>query len=447
MSRTLDRRQFLATAGAAVGAGLAAPTGAAAAPAIIRQGTAPADVVRVAIMGVNSRGAQLARAFTAVPGSVVTVICDVDRRAADKTADLVTKASGKAPRLEKDVRKVLESNDVDALVIAAPDHWHAPAAMMACHAGKHVYVEKPCSHNPREGELLVATAASTKRVVQMGNQRRSWPNVQEGIAAVHAGEIGRVYLARTWYAATRGSIGTGKEVPVPEWLDYDLWQGPAPRRPYLDNVVHYEWHWRWHWGTGESANNGTHMFDLARWGLQVQHPTRVMSAGGRFHFEDDWEFPDTQVVTLEYPDRRMITWECMSRNGWRQEGQGVGVTFHGDKGSLSIDGNAYKVFDGKGLLVREKKAPERSELTAAGPGASLDTGHAHNFLEAIRGKATLAAEIEGGHVSTQMAHLSNIAWKTGRALVVDPNTGQVRNDADAQAMWGRQYEPGWEPRT
>jgi predicted dehydrogenase len=137
----------------------------------------------------------------------------------------------------------------------------------------------------------------------------------------------------------------------------------------------------------------------------------------------------------------------MSRNGWRQEGQGVGVTFHGDKGSLSIDGNAYKVFDGKGQLVREKKAPERSELTAAGPGASLDTGHAHNFLEAIRGKATLAAEIEGGHVSTQMAHLSNIAWKTGRALNIDANTGQVIDDSEAKAMWARQYEPGWEPRT
>ncbi len=210
--------------------------------------------------------------------------------------------------------------------------------------------------------------------------------------------------------------------------------------------MHYEWHWRWHWGTGESANNGTHMFDLARWGLKVEHPTRVTSAGGRYHHADDWEFPDTQVVTLEYPDRRMITWECMSSNGWRQEGQGVGVTFHGDQGSLSIDGNAYKVFDPKGQLVREVKAPERAELTAAGPGASLDTGHAQNFLEAIRGKATLAADIDGGHTSTHMAHLSNIAWKTGRALTVDPVTGQVKDDAEAARLWSREYAHGWEPR-
>ena len=448
MPLPLNRRHFLSTATAAVGASLAVPgTGLAAAPAVRRQAASPGALVRVAVMGVNSRGSQLTRAFTAVPGCAVTVICDVDTRAGDKAAAIVEKASGKAPRLEPDVRKVLESGDVDALVIAAPDHWHAPAAIMACHAGKHVYVEKPCSHNPREGEWLVAVADQTKRVVQMGNQRRSWGNVKEGIAAVHGGEIGRVYLARTWYANTRGSIGTGKVVPVPEWLDYDLWQGPAPRRPFLDNVVHYEWHWRWHWGTGESANNGTHMFDLARWGLQVEHPTRVTSAGGRYHYADDWEFPDTQVATLEYPDRRMITWECMSSNGWRQEGQGVGVTFHGDKGSLSIDGNAYKVFDPKGQLVREVKAPERAELTAAGPGASLDTGHAHNFLEAIRGKATLAADIDGGHTSTHMAHLSNIAWKTGRALTVDPVTGHVKDDAEATRMWSREYAQGWEPRT
>ncbi len=447
MPRSIDRRQFLATTSAVVGAGLASPMQAAAAPAVWRRQGAPADLVRVAVMGVNSRGAQLARAFTAVPGSAITVICDVDSRAAEKCAALVTKASGTAPRLEPDVRKVLESPDVDALVIAAPDHWHAPAAIMACQAGKHVYVEKPCSHNPREGELLVEIASATKRVVQMGNQRRSWANVKEGIAAVHGGEIGRPYLARTWYANRRGSIGHGKEVPVPEWLDYELWQGPAPRRPFLDNVVHYEWHWRWHWGTGEAANNGTHMFDLARWGLQVDHPTRVMSAGGRFHYEDDWEFPDTQTVTLEYPDRRMVTWECMSSNGWQQEGQGVGVTFHGDKGSLSIDGNGYAVFDEKGQKVREVKPPQPSELTTAGPGASLDTGHVHNFLEAIRGKEALAADIEGGHVSTQMAHLSNIAWKVGRVVAIDPRTGRVQNDADAEALWSRTYEPGWEPNT
>jgi predicted dehydrogenase len=448
MSSAVDRRKFLKTASAALGVTAAVPTAVAgAAPAIRRQAGSPNERVRVAVMGVNSRGHQLTRAFASDQTCAVTVICDVDSRAAARARETVVEAGGPAPQLIGDVRRVLESRDVDALVIAAPDHWHAPAAIMACHAGKHVYVEKPCSHNPREGEVLVAVANSTGRVVQMGNQRRSWPNVQEGIAEVHAGRVGRVYLARTWYANTRGSMGKGKPMDVPEWLDYELWQGPAPRRPLVDNIIHYDWHWRWHWGTGESANNGTHMFDLARWGLQVEHPTRVMSAGGRFQYDDDWEFPDTQTVTLEYPGQKMITWESMSSNGWRQEGRGVGVTFHGDKGTLFIDGNGYQVFDPAGNMVREVKAPAPSTLTTAGPGRSLDAGHAFNFLEAIRGRQTLAADIAGGHTSTMMAHLSNIAWKTGRVLSCDPQTGRVLNDPEAMTMWSREYEPGWEPRT
>lgn len=446
MSQTVDRRNFLKTASAALGVTASIPAMAHAAPAIRRQAASPGERVRVAVMGVNSRGNQLARAFAADPGCVVSVVCDVDSRAAERTRETVEKVGAPPPQLIGDVRKVLESPDIDALVIAAPDHWHAPAAIMACHAGKHVYVEKPCSHNPAEGELLVQVARATNRVVQMGNQRRSWQNVQEGIADVHTGRIGRVYLARTWYANTRGSMGKGAQAPIPEWLDYDLWQGPAPRMPFVDNIIHYDWHWRWHWGTGESANNGTHMFDLARWGLQVEHPTRVLSAGGRFQYDDDWEFPDTQTVTLEYPGEKMITWECLSSNGWRQEGRGVGVTFHGDKGSLFIDGNGYKVTDPGGSVVREVRAPERGTLTTAGPGQSLDAGHVANFAEAIRGKATLAADIDGGHTSTLMAHLSNIAWKTGRVLTCDPATGRIQHDDEAMTMWSRTYEPGWEPQ-
>ena len=287
MPLPLDRRSFLKSASATLGAGLIAPATASAAPAVWRQAGAPSHRVRVAIMGVNSRGAQLARAFLNTQGAVVTTICDVDSRAAAKAAAAVG-AAGKAPVVIADIRKVLESPDVDALVIAAPDHWHAPAAILACDAGKHVYVEKPASHNPREGELLVETQKRTGKIVQMGNQRRSWPNVKKAIGLVHGGRIGKVYNARTWYANTRPSIGKGTPVPVPEWLDFELWQGPAPRREFIDNLVHYEWHWRWHWGTGEAANNGTHMFDLARWGLQVEHPSRVTSSGGRFQFVDDW---------------------------------------------------------------------------------------------------------------------------------------------------------------
>jgi predicted dehydrogenase len=447
MPHSLDRRSFLKSASAGLGAGLIMPAGASAAPAVRLQPGSAADRVRVALMGVNSRGGQLARAFINTPGAAITVICDVDSRAAARAIDAVSTLGGGTPIAIADIRKVVESPDVDAIAIAAPDHWHAPAAIMALQAGKHVYVEKPCSHNPAEGELLVETQKRTGKVVQMGNQRRSWPNVQKAIALVHGGRIGRVYNARTWYANSRPSIGAGKPVPVPEWLDFDLWQGPAPRRPFVDNLVHYEWHWRWHWGTGESANNGTHMFDLARWGLQVEHPTRVTSAGGRYHYSDDWEFPDTQVVTLEYPDRKMISWESMSANGYKPQGNGVGVTFHGETGSLMIDGDGYTVYDLKGAVVEEVKTDPGAVTSQVGPAVRLDALHTANFLDGIRGKATLATPIAGGHVSTMMAHLGNIAWKTGRALACDPATGRIANDADAMKLWAREYEPGWAPRT
>ena len=445
MPLPLDRRSFLKSASATLGAGLIAPATASAAPAVWRQAGAPSDRVRVAIMGVNSRGAQLARAFLNTQGAVVTTICDVDSRAAAKAAAAVG-AAGKAPVVIADIRKVLESPDVDALVIAAPDHWHAPAAILACDAGKHVYVEKPASHNPREGELLVETQKRTGKIVQMGNQRRSWPNVKKAIGLVHGGRIGKVYNARTWYANTRPSIGKGTPVPVPEWLDFELWQGPAPRREFIDNLVHYEWHWRWHWGTGEAANNGTHMFDLARWGLQVEHPSRVTSSGGRFQFADDWEFPDTQVIALDYPGGKLITWESMSANGFQPQGRGVGVTFHGDQGSLLIDGDGYTIYDLKGAVVEEVKTDPGAVTSQVGPAVRLDALHTANFVEGIRGTSPLATPIDGGHTSTMMALLGNIAWKTGRALTCDPATGRIQDDEEAMKMWAREYAPGWAPK-
>ena len=272
---------------------------------------------------------------------------------------------------------MLESPDVDALVIAAPDHWHAPAAIMAMQAGKHVYVEKPCSHNPAEGELLVDDPEAHRQGRADGQpaalvaeraegHRRSCTVGASGASTTHA--PGTPTRGRRSAPASRQ--------PVPEWLDYDLWQGPAPRRPFVDNLVHYKWHWCWHWGTGESANNGTHMFDLARWGLQVEHPTRVTSAGGRYHFSDDWEFPDTQVVTLEYPDRKMVSWESMSANGYKPQGNGVGVTFHGEQGSLMIDGDGYTIYDLKGTVVEDVKTDPGAVTSQVGPvGAAGRTAH------------------------------------------------------------------------
>src|SRR5690554_1110120 len=227
--------------------------------------------IGVGVMGVNSRGSQLARNFARQEDCEITHVSDVDSRAMEKCIAGVTEIQNRKPKEAPDFRRSLEDKNMDALIIAAPDHWHAPAAILAAQAGKHVYLEKPCSHNPNEGELLVAAAAKYNSIIQMGNQRRSFPNIIAAINELHNGAIGHTYYAKTWYHSARGSIGYGKVTEVPAWLDYDLWQGPAPRKDFKDNVVHYNWHWFWHWGTGEALNNGTHFVDLARWGLGVEY--------------------------------------------------------------------------------------------------------------------------------------------------------------------------------
>jgi predicted dehydrogenase len=337
---------------------------------------------------------------------------------------------------------------VDALVIATPDHWHAPAAIAACVAGKHVYVEKPCSHNPREGELLVEAARKYRRVVQMGSQRRSWARVIEAVEGIKAGVIGRVYYSRGWYANHRDSIGKGQVAGAPSWLDYDLWQGPAPRRPFRDNIIHYNWHWFWHWGTGESGNNGIHALDLCRWALGVDYPVRVTSTGGRFHFKDDWETPDTQVITFDFEGGKQMTWEGLSSNAYGLDGTGFGVSVHGEQGSIVIGGsNAYTVYDRAGKQTRKVAArPDEQKIDLTGPAADLDAVHIVNFLESIRNGRRPAAEIEDGHKSTLLTQLGNISLRVGRALRCDPKTGRVLGDKEAMALWSREYERGWEPK-
>ncbi len=405
------------------------------------------DRINVAAMGVNSRGFAVSGNFARQENCEVIYVCDVDSRAADKCIEAVEKIQNKRPKASPDFRKALEDKDLDALIVAAPDHWHAPAAILACKAGKHVYLEKPCSHNPNEGELVVEAAKKYNRVVQMGNQRRSWPNVMEAIREVHNGAIGNVYFAKTWYTNNRASIGIGKPAAVPAWLDYELWQGPAPRRPFKDNVIHYNWHWFWHWGTGEALNNGTHMVDLARWGLNVDYPTRVTSAGGRYAFHDDWETPDTQVITLEFGTKGSITWEGRSCNGHHVEGSSVGVIFYGDKGALQIDGgNSYKVFDLKNKMTKSVENKITVDpRNAVNPSQQLDAFHIQNFFDGIRKGTAQAADILGGHKSTLLVQLGNIAQRSGRALNTDPSNGHIINDKGALEFWSREYAPGWEP--
>ncbi|MFN5439408.1 MAG: Gfo/Idh/MocA family oxidoreductase [Bacteroidota bacterium] len=406
------------------------------------------EKITAAVMGVNSRGFSVGSNFASQKECEMMYVCDVDVRAMDKCVAAIEKVQDKKPKAEGDFRKALEDPQLDLLIVTAPDHWHAPATLLAVSAGKHVYLEKPCSHNPNEGEMLVKAAAKHNKLLQMGNQRRSWPNVIAAIGELRAGAIGRPYYAKTWYTNNRESIGVGKTAEVPSWLNYDLWQGPAPRRAYKDNVIHYNWHWFWHWGTGEALNNGTHMVDLARWGLGVEYPTRVTSAGGRYRYQDDWETPDTQVIDLEFANNTLISWEGRSCNGKNTEGSSVGVIFYGETGSLLIEsGNAYKIFDLRSKLVKEVKNDiVANALDRTGPGMELDALHIRNFFDAIKRGTKLNSDILSGHQSTLLVQLGNISQRTGRALKVDPNNGRILNDKEAMKLWSREYEKGWEPK-
>jgi predicted dehydrogenase len=435
-----NRRQFLKQTTLA-GAGLFI------APSVFSFQGSPADKVVIGMIGTNSRGLALASMLAKLPNVDVAYICDVDDNVIAKTQAEIEKISGKKPQGIKDLRKLLEIKDVDAVVIAAPDHWHAPAAMLALKAGKNVYVEKPCAHNPAEGEMLVAGAAKYNKLVQMGSQRRSFPKVMEAMQALHDGAIGRVYFAKGWYANGRKPIGVGKVVPVPANLDFELWQGPAPRKPYKDNLVHYNWHWFWNWGTGEALNNGTHEIDVMRWGLGVDYPTKVVSGGGRFAYKDDWETPDTQTITFEFANNTAMTWEGRSCNNFPVEGVGRGVIFYGEKGTMVIPGgDDYKIYDPENKIVKEVKTDlqQADMVNTMGMGERLDGMHLLNFVESVRGKEKLHAPISEGHKSTLLPQLGNIAYRTGGTLHCDPSNGHIKDNPKALALWKREYQKGWE---
>ena len=427
MGIPINRRQFLgrtiAGGAAAAGLGLAASTGAA---------QSANNTINVGVVGL-SRGARLAQSFAGLDNCVVSHVCDVDVNRADQCANALDEFTGLRPATLRDLREVFENPDVDAVALAMPVHWHAPAAIMALQAGKHVYVEKPCCHNPREGELLVEAARHYGKAVQMGNQRRSWPGVVEGVERVRAGEIGDVRYSRAWYANSRGSIGNGEETDAPDHIDYDLWQGPAPRRPYKDNLIHYNWHWHWHWGTAESGNNGVHAIDLSRWGLDVDYPTRVSAAGGRYYFDDDQETPDTHIISMDFADGKTIVWEGLSCNVPGIEGIGFGAAFYGDNGSMIVESSGYVLRDDQGREVERQDGP------------SDDPAHCEDFLTAIRNDTPLElnSEIEEGYKSSLLPLLGNIAYRVGRGLTLGEN-GRIEDDAEAEALWGREYEPGWE---
>ena len=437
----ISRREFLDTL-ATGAAGLAVSTTAKSYGQILGSN----ERINFAVIGLHGRAyAHLSSLKANQKNARITHVCDVESNFLQKFSGRVEKSLGYAPANKKDFRKVLASKDVDAITIATPDHWHAPMAIRGLQAGKHVYVEKPCSHNPAEGALLVAAQKKYGKQVQMGTQRRSSQLYIDLIKQIHEGMVGRAYYAKAWYSNTRKSIGVGKPAPVPATLDWDLWQGPAPRQPYKDNVQPYNWHWFRTWGTGEALNNGTHEVDVCRWALDVDLPNHVTASGGRYQFKDDWQFYDTLNTNFEYDDKS-ISWESNSCNGMKLYNRDRGAVIVGTTGSVVVDTGGYEVYDLQGKKTNEHligTAAASSDTTGAD---TMTDSHFANFIAAVQGKEKLTQPVSSGNISVTMLQLSNIAWEVQRALKIDPTTGHITNDSEAvKKYWGRDYEKGWEP--
>ena len=404
------------------------------------------DRINCAIAGVRSRGKAHAAAIHLQKNASIIYSCDVDDQIIEEHNLWSKKNLGYVPKVEKDFRKLVENKDIDAIFIASPEHWHAPMAIMAMQAGKHVYLEKPCSHNPHENDLLVAAQKKYGLKVQMGNQQRSAVTTIQAMSDIRNGIIGEAYKGEAYYSNNRGSIEIGNEIPVPETLDWELWQGPAPRKNYKDNIHPYNWHWFRNWGTGEVHNNGTHEIDICRWALNEELPESVTSVGGKYTFQDDWEFVDNQQVTFQYPKNKFISWTGHSRGLIQPKRPGRGVTIYGSKGVIQLDRNFYKLFDLGGNLIKSVFENAVSQTTDTRGQGQLDVNHVENLFNAIREEKSLNAEIKDASISTMLCHLANMAQDAGETLHIDRKSGKVLNNAMVMKNWKREYAMGWEPK-
>ncbi len=426
MSMT-NRRSFLKTTAAGV-------AGAAALNSVRTASAAANDRLRMGLIGCGGRGQGLGSEFASINNVEVAYVADPDiGRAASAAKNL-----GAKTQAVKDLRQILDDKTIDAVIVATPDHWHTPASILATDAGKHVYVEKPCSHNVREGRLLVDAARRNKRVVQHGTQSRSSTLVARGVQLLREGIIGDVLVAKAWNVQQRGSIGRATPSDPPSSFDYDLWIGPAPMVPFQQNRHHYTWHWWYDFGTGDTGNDGVHEIDIARWGLGVEsHPSFVSAAGGKYSFDDDQQFPDTQFVSFEYPgdgkvgQRRQLVFEMRLWSRYGLESVDNGNAFYGTKGWMLLSKRGvFKVFD------------ERNRELEVKPGDLSLTSHYQNFVDAIRDSAEPRAEIEVGHLSATLCHLANISTRVGRSLRFDPKAEQILDDEKANVLLARNYRDG-----
>ena len=430
---SLTRRDFVRSTGLS-GAALMSP--------LLKTGFAnsPNETIQVAVMGIRSRGTAHAQTLAKLPNVNVAAICDIDERELPKIVADVEKISGKKPRTETDIRKVLDNKEIDAISIAAPNHWHALATIWACQAGKHVYVEKPVSYNIFEGRKMVEASRKYDRIVQTGTQNRTNPLVRSAMEFLHAGKLGKIYMVKCVVFRPRESLGHKPNSAVPPGVNYDLWVGPAQWRPYNENRFHYNWHWFWDTGNGETGNNGPHYTDVARWALQkYEHPKRIQSMGGYDIFDCDQETPNTQMSMMEYADGSRVQMEVRGLYTNAEDGIRMGLLFYGSEGWMHLGGSEWKTYYGRKNEPGEKRSDKDDHPTDIK--LTEDGAHFWNFIEAVRAnkRELQTADILEGHLSAAMCHLSNIAYRTGRQVVFDSANECFHGDSEASSLLRREY--------
>lgn len=402
------------------------------------------DRIHIAFMGLGRRVPGYLPVLGQSYNTRLSYLCDVKKSQVEKIQEKLQPLIDYRPKVEEDIRVILADEQVDAVFIATPDHWHAPATCLALEAGKHVYVEKPCAHNPQEGEIMVEKQAATGKMVQMGNQQRSSKHTIEIINDIHNGIIGRPYKAVAFYSNSRGEVPHQIKQAPPKDLNWELFQGPAPRQEYFHDIWNYNWHWYgWKWGTAETGNNAIHELDIGRWALQVDYPEQVQVHAEKTNFvKDGWEMYDSMFATFKYGDGKEINWDGKSRNGYNTYGAGRGTIIYGTEGSVFVNRQLYRLYDRTGKLIRQSEKTNESGIALGGQG-DTSTRHIVNFFDSIRGKATLNAPIQDGAISNHLALLANIAYRVGKGFDVDTSTGRAYSK-EAMQLWTRAYESGWE---
>jgi len=406
------------------------------------------DRINASVLGINGRGKNHISSLMKQKNVQVVNLCDPDMNLLTARQKEFKNKYKKDVSLEQDLRRVMDNKDIDVVSIASPNHWHSLSVIWACQAGKDVYVEKPGSHNIFEGRKMVEAAQKYDRIVQHGVQLRSSPAINEAIGLLRDGYIGNVYMARGLVFRWRGDIGDKGFSSVPNGLDYDLWTGPAPKRPFTKNLVHYNWHWHWDYGNGDVGNQGIHETDLCMWGLDVGLPTKITSMGGKFLWDDCKEVPEVLTSVYNYPEEgKIIQFEVRPWCTNTEEGATVGNIFYGDKGILVVDGySKYKTYLGKDRTPGQSGDDGAMEASGMDRGAGGTDGHFKNFIEAVRKHDTsiLNAPIETGHLSSGLAHLGNIAYRMEKVLTFNPQAEKFVNDPEADKMLTRNYRKGFE---